>query len=1051
MEIDQNLQKRLKVIIIIAVLLSGPLILLAILNTPFKHYFSSEELESLKNEMMDFTSSYQNPSTGLFIEPDIDSNFRAINSFNFSTFDFSSVNLINPNSNPNLDDNEADFFFHYLFEKQNDDGSFSDIVGLGNTISTFQVIDTINQLDPSFIDPVIDEYEIKKIKSYLTISQGDFGWGFKFNPILNDSDIISTYCGIKLAKKFSADSILNNQNMSRFINSTWRLGGYVYTNNTLIETSESTYYGIKAFFEMNMNYSIFEKSAIYAYLFSLRNVNGGYADVVLGESTVQATYFVLSSLYTLGYTPLQRIETLKFVLNCNKTDGGFGLTSDENVNSDFKSGWAAMKAIELIEEHTNLASDIKERVKEVKDNYYNWLYSNQGANGLFGQISIETNYLGVLATYNAKPAEFSNMININNTWEFVEDCYNPEDGGFGSQPNTNSSLFSTYCAINLYQIIHSYYEISFPNLSATKQYLIDLQNPDGGFKVGMDIEQISTLYGELFYFVSDLIKTNISTVESTYWAIASLHILGARDQINNTALFHWISACQNADGGFPIFLGFSHSDVISTYYGLQTLKILNIEPLSRISVIEFLKNAQLSDGSFTVIPGLSGFVDISTPFFMITYLAAKALYDYNYQPEEITQLIDWFLDCFNTRTGGIGDSPSFGGDLRNTPYGIIIIEELRHDQSLNPVPWSQFLFIIFIIELSFFGLIGIFRLISLLNLSKRIKIMLKIGEKLNIAYLQKYPAIYCEDLNIYAGRKLIVDSVTIRLEHGEILGVLGESGAGKSTFVKALLGMRKFTGINRVYGMNVKRKSKKMRPIYGYVPQDLSKIYPDFTTLQNLLYFGNQYGLSEKEIRRKAKRILRALEIEDKMNELVSSLSGGQKRRVSMAIGLVHDPVILFLDEHSSGLDPVVRENLMNSLLRINEQLNQTIIIITHYPEESRFCNKVAIFARKRGLINYGRPKDLLSQLPGKGRTINLVFKEIQDNPIERLESIEDIDKALETKAGTNYSLYSDLTLNEIIDKIENEFGIDSIQETNQSDSRMEEYFRYRAMEVPEG
>ena len=86
----------------------------------------------------------------------------------------------------------------------------------------------------------------------------------------------------------------------------------------------------------------------------------------------------------------------------------------------------------------------------------------------------------------------------------------------------------------------------------------------------------------------------------------------------------------------------------------------------------------------------------------------------------------------------------------------------------------------------------------------------------------------CDNVNIYAGRKLIVESVSMQLEHGKILGVLGESGAGKSTYVKSLLGMRKFTGNIRIYGMNVKRKHKKMRPIYGYVPQDLSKMYQNY-------------------------------------------------------------------------------------------------------------------------------------------------------------------------------------------------------------------------------
>ena len=286
------------------------------------------------------------------------------------------------------------------------------------------------------------------------------------------------------------------------------------------------------------------------------------------------------------------------------------------------------------------------------------------------------------------------------------------------------------------------------------------------------------------------------------------------------------------------------------------------------------------------------------------------------------------------------------------------------------------------------------------------------------------------------------------IEHGEILGVLGESGAGKSTFVKALLGMRKFTGINQIYGMEVRKNSKKIRPIYGYVPQDLSKIYQNFTTFQNILYFGKQYNLSEKEITNRAKRILRSLEIEDKMHEKVKNLSGGQKRRVSIAIALIHNPVIVWMDEPTSGLDPVVRENLWLALTKINEQFNTTLIVITHYPEESRFCHRVAIFGRMRGMIDFGKPNDLLSQLPGKGRKIELSFNEVKENATERLESIEGIDKALETKAGTDFSIFSDIDLNTLIEQIKIEFP-NSIPQVIQSDSQMEDLFRYRAMEVP--
>jgi ABC-2 type transport system ATP-binding protein len=305
-------------------------------------------------------------------------------------------------------------------------------------------------------------------------------------------------------------------------------------------------------------------------------------------------------------------------------------------------------------------------------------------------------------------------------------------------------------------------------------------------------------------------------------------------------------------------------------------------------------------------------------------------------------------------------------------------------------------------------------------------------------------------LSVFVGKKLIVDSVSLNLQHGKILGILGESGAGKSTFIKGLLGMRKLTGYCRIYGLDInKRNARRLRPIYGYVPQDLAKLYLDFTVLENIFYFGNQYGLTKKEIYSRAKRILRNLEIEDKTYEHVRNLSGGQKRRVSIAIGLIHNPIFLILDEPTSGLDPIIRESLWLTLTRINEQFGTTLIVITHYPEESRFCNYVAIFGRNRGMIDYGKPKNLLSQLPGKGRSIEITFKKVIMDAIEKLEAIEGIDKALENKAGTDFSLFTELNIKNLKEELERTFGGSVVQEIKQTDARMEQFFRYKAMEVP--
>jgi len=261
--------------------------------------------------------------------------------------------------------------------------------------------------------------------------------------------------------------------------------------------------------------------------------------------------------------------------------------------------------------------------------------------------------------------------------------------------------------------------------------------------------------------------------------------------------------------------------------------------------------------------------------------------------------------------------------------------------------------------------------------------------------------------------------------------------------------MRETKGICQIYGMDAAKNATKFRSLYGYVPQDLSKVYLDFTPMENLLYFGKQYGLNEKEIYNRGRKILKSLEIQDKADELVKNLSGGQQRRVSIAIALIHNPIMCILDEPSSGLDPVVRETLIKSLVDINETFGTTIILISHYPEESKYCHKVAIFGRKRGLIDFGRPRDLLNSLPGHGRTILLEFRRIEKDANKRLESIPDVDKALELRVNSLYSIYTDLNLSELKNRIEKEFGTDSILSIMQQDAKMEDLFRYKAMEVP--
>ncbi|MEX2706146.1 MAG: ABC transporter ATP-binding protein [Candidatus Freyrarchaeum guaymaensis] len=272
----------------------------------------------------------------------------------------------------------------------------------------------------------------------------------------------------------------------------------------------------------------------------------------------------------------------------------------------------------------------------------------------------------------------------------------------------------------------------------------------------------------------------------------------------------------------------------------------------------------------------------------------------------------------------------------------------------------------------------------------------------------------------YNGRPVISD-VNFELKEGEILGIVGESGSGKSTCMKAIIGdIQPDAGEIEICGFDARDKDN-VAPLFGYVPQDLSRMYMDFTPMENILYFGKQYGIPELDLIRRGKQILKDLRIFEKGGEKVENLSGGEKRRVSIAIALVHMPKILFLDEPSSGLDLVRRHELWNYLDRINKLYGTSLVVITHYPSEIDYCDKAAIFVRNKGFVDFGTPEQLKKRLPGKGYTIGLVLDEYTPEIVELIRSVDGVEYVLQK--GEQLKIFpskeNTLVLKHILDKLE--------------------------------
>lgn len=247
-----------------------------------------------------------------------------------------------------------------------------------------------------------------------------------------------------------------------------------------------------------------------------------------------------------------------------------------------------------------------------------------------------------------------------------------------------------------------------------------------------------------------------------------------------------------------------------------------------------------------------------------------------------------------------------------------------------------------------------------------------------------------------ARNKPIIENVNFTLKDGEILGIVGESGAGKTTCLKAVIGdIKDYQGKIRICGNSALDK-QTISPLYGYVPQDLSKMYLTYTPLRNIIHFGAQYGIPEQELIQRGKEILKDLGIFSKANQPVDKLSGGEKRRVSIAIALVHRPKVLFLDEPTSGLDPTTRHELWAYLDKISRQYGISEVVITHYPEEAEYCDKVAIFMKGKGFLEFGTPQALKQRLPGGGFAAELTLENFDPDVLNVLKQINEIDLVLQ-------------------------------------------------------
>ncbi len=214
------------------------------------------------------------------------------------------------------------------------------------------------------------------------------------------------------------------------------------------------------------------------------------------------------------------------------------------------------------------------------------------------------------------------------------------------------------------------------------------------------------------------------------------------------------------------------------------------------------------------------------------------------------------------------------------------------------------------------------------------------------------------------GSMTAVNNISFEVEEGTIFGFLGPNGAGKTTTINVLCTLLSATsGRAFIDGHDCERESSEVRKSIGIVFQDTT-LDKDLTAYENLAFHAYLYGVRKSDIRPRVNDALRFVELYDRKDDLVKRFSGGMKRRLEVARGLIHRPRVLFLDEPTLGLDPQSRTNLWEFITEMPRKHNVTIFMTTHYMEEAEVCHRIAIIDNGR-IIAEGSPEELKKTVGG--------------------------------------------------------------------------------------
>lgn len=286
--------------------------------------------------------------------------------------------------------------------------------------------------------------------------------------------------------------------------------------------------------------------------------------------------------------------------------------------------------------------------------------------------------------------------------------------------------------------------------------------------------------------------------------------------------------------------------------------------------------------------------------------------------------------------------------------------------------------------------------------------------------------------------KLVLDNISYEVKEGEIFGFIGPNGAGKSTLINIMTSLlTPDSGTIEICGYDILREPIKAKECMGYVPQELA-LMEDLNAYDNLEFFGALYGLKGKLLKERIAEALKVTGLEETKKQKVKKFSGGMKRRLNIAVSILHHPKVLILDEPTVGVDPQSRNHIFSFIKNICKEWGTTVIYTSHYMEEiEELCKRVFIIDLGKE-VSYGDREEIKASVFSNNKVI-IETQEISGETIMKLKDLEGIDKVSDKDNVLTLTIDSKFKLASVLSLLEKETV--NIKKISYEEAKLEDVF----------